>query len=67
MQNSQLLWDWLQEGANVYVCRDASHMGKDVYATLQKSIATEGNMSTECAQEYVTALKDQHRYHRDPY
>ena len=67
MQNSQLLWDWLQEGANVYVCGDASHMGKDVHATLQTIVEKEGGMSTVLAEEYVSGLKEQHRYHRDLY
>ena len=67
MQNSQLLWGWLQEGANVYVCGDASHMGKDVHATLQKIVEKEGGMSAQDADEYVTGLKEQHRYHRDLY
>lgn len=67
MQNSRLLWDWLQEGANVYVCGDASRMGKDVHATLQQIVEKEGQMSPQGAEEYVTALKEQHRYHRDLY
>jgi sulfite reductase (NADPH) flavoprotein alpha-component len=67
MQNSKLFWDWLKDGANVYVCGDASHMGKDVHATLQEIIRKEGNMSAECAEDYVSALKEQHRYHRDLY
>lgn len=67
MENSQLFWTWLQDGANVYVCGDASHMGRDVHATLHKIVAEEGNMSAECAKEYVTALKEQSRYHRDLY
>jgi sulfite reductase (NADPH) flavoprotein alpha-component len=66
-QNARLLWDWLQEGANVYVCGDASHMGKDVHATLRKIVEKEGGMSARDAEEYVTALKEQHRYHRDLY
>jgi sulfite reductase (NADPH) flavoprotein alpha-component len=67
MQNSQLLWDWLQQGASVYVCGDASQMGKDVHATLRKIVEKEGRMSLQGAEEYVTALKEQHRYHRDLY
>ena len=67
MQNSQILWDWLQEGANVYVCGDAAHMGKDVHATLRKIVEKEGGLSAQDAEEYVTVLKEQHRYHRDLY
>lgn len=67
MQSSQLLWDWLQKGATIYVCGDASHMGKDVHATLRRIVEKEGGMPADQAEEYVTALKEQHRYHRDLY
>ena len=67
LQNSRLLWDWLEDGASVYVCGDASHMGKDVHAALRQTVANEGRMSAESADHYVATLKDQHRYHRDLY
>jgi sulfite reductase (NADPH) flavoprotein alpha-component len=67
IQNSHVLWDWLQDGASVYVCGDASQMGKDVHATLRKIVEKEAGMSAQGAEEYVTALKEQHRYHRDLY
>lgn len=67
IENSRLLWDWLQDGASVYVCGDASHMGKDVHVALRKIVEKEGAMSTESADHYVVALKEQHRYHRDLY
>lgn len=66
-QNSRLFWDWLQEGANVYVCGDASHMGRDVNAMLLKIVEKEAGVSPSQAEDYVTELKEQHRYHRDLY
>lgn len=65
--NSRLLWNWLQDGASVYVCGDAEHMGKDVHVTLRKIAEQEGSMSAESADHYVASLKEQHRYHRDLY
>lgn len=67
MEQSRLFWQWLQEGASVYVCGDASRMAKDVHNTMQKIVEHEGGMSHEMAEEYVSYLKDQHRYHRDVY
>lgn len=67
LEQSQMFWSWLQEGASVYVCGDASRMAKDVHAAIQNIVATQGGMSTEAAEEYVQVLKDQHRYHRDVY
>jgi sulfite reductase (NADPH) flavoprotein alpha-component len=58
---------WLQEGANVYVCGDATRMAKDVNAMLHTIVQRQGSLSADAANEYVQQLKDQHRYHRDVY
>lgn len=67
IQNAGLLWNWLEEGATIYVCGDASRMAKDVHSTLCTIVEKQGEMKAEQAQEYIAALKDQHRYHRDVY
>lgn len=67
IENAAMFWNWLEAGATVYVCGDASRMAKDVHAALCKIVATQGGVSAEKAEEYVAALKDQHRYHRDVY
>jgi sulfite reductase (NADPH) flavoprotein alpha-component len=67
MEQSRLFWQWLQDGATVYVCGDASRMAKDVHSTMLKIAQQEGAMSSEAAEEYVGRLKEQHRYHRDVY
>ena len=67
LENAPTVWSWLQDGANLYVCGDASRMAKDVDATLHTIVEQQGGMNTDAAQEYVDALKDQHRYHRDVY
>lgn len=67
MEQSRLFWQWLQEGASVYVCGDASQMAKDVNAALRRIAEQEGGMSQERAEEYLAHLKDSHRYHRDVY
>ena len=61
------LFRWLQKGASLYVCGDASRMAKDVDATLHEIVQKEGSMDLDAASEYVQQLKDQHRYHRDVY
>lgn len=61
------LFDWLEDGASLYVCGDASRMAKDVHAALHRIVETHGSMSPDAAQEYVSALADNHRYHRDVY
>lgn len=67
LEQAPLFWSWLQDGASVYVCGDASRMAKDVHGALQAIVQTQGGMSTMAAEEYVDALKEQHRYHRDVY
>jgi sulfite reductase (NADPH) flavoprotein alpha-component len=67
LENSRELWAWLQDGASVYVCGDASRMAKDVHAALHKVAEMEGSMTPEAAEAYVAALKDDNRYHRDVY
>lgn len=61
------LWSWMQDGASIYVCGDASRMAKDVDAALHSIVEKQGGMGEEAAQEYVQAMKDEHRYHRDVY
>ena len=67
MEQAPLFWSWLQDGASVYVCGDASHMAMDVHATLLAIVAKQGEMPMEAAEEYVHTLKEEHRYHRDVY
>ncbi|MCX5542997.1 bifunctional nitrate reductase/sulfite reductase flavoprotein subunit alpha [Paraburkholderia sp. CNPSo 3076] len=61
------LWAWLQEGAHLYVCGDASRMAKDVDAALREVVAGHGGMSAEAAHDYVSALGRDKRYLRDVY
>lgn len=67
LENAAQVWSWLQEGASVYVCGDASRMAKDVHAAFCRVVEEQGAMSAQAAQEYVAGLKESHRYHRDVY
>jgi sulfite reductase (NADPH) flavoprotein alpha-component len=67
LEQAPQFWAWLQEGAAVYVCGDASRMAKDVDTALNAIVETQSGMSHDDAKEYVRNLKDEHRYHRDVY
>ena len=67
LEQAPQFWSWLQEGAGIYVCGDASRMAKDVDTTLHTIVEQQGGMSHDNAKEYVSRLKDEHRYHRDVY
>ena len=61
------LWAWLEAGAHVYVCGDASRMAKDVHAALLRVIESAGGRTPEAAAEYVDTLAASRRYQRDVY
>jgi sulfite reductase (NADPH) flavoprotein alpha-component len=61
------IWSWLQDGAVIYVCGDATHMAKDVDAALQAIIAKHGRRSAAQAQLEMHALAADGRYLRDVY
>jgi len=67
LEQAAQLWSWMQEGASLYVCGDASRMAKDVDAVLHTIAEKQGGMDYEAAQDYMQTLKDEHRYHRDVY
>ncbi len=61
------LWSWLEAGAHLYICGDASRMAKDVDAALHALIEKHGSLTPEATKEYVTRLKAGKRYQRDVY
>ncbi len=66
-EHGRTLFDWLEGGAHLYVCGDATRMAKDVQAALLDAIATHGGKSTDDANEYLNTLQAQGRYSRDVY
>lgn len=60
------LYDWLQNGAHLYVC-GAIAMGKDVHAALLDIVAAHNGGDAEAAAEYLTSLQTGGRYSRDVY
>ncbi|WP_339415998.1 bifunctional nitrate reductase/sulfite reductase flavoprotein subunit alpha [Pseudomonas sp. RL_105y_Pfl1_103] len=61
------LWRWLQDGAKLYICGDASHMAKDVDQALRQVAQTHGGLGVEAAVDYWRQLSEQKRYLRDVY
>ncbi|MEB8090316.1 assimilatory sulfite reductase (NADPH) flavoprotein subunit [Staphylococcus saprophyticus] len=66
-QQSELFYQWLQDGAAIYVCGDEKHMAKDVHDTIRSVIEQEGDMSEADAEAYLTEMKQEKRYQRDVY
>ncbi|MEP6485339.1 MAG: assimilatory sulfite reductase (NADPH) flavoprotein subunit [Rudaea sp.] len=66
-RRGRALFDWLEGGAHVYVCGDATHMAKDVHAALREVIVEHGGKSVEDAEAYLSQLAADRRYCRDVY
>jgi sulfite reductase (NADPH) flavoprotein alpha-component len=61
------LWQWLEDGAEVFVCGDKERMAADVDRELHAIVETVGRRSPDEAREYIDALKRVKRYKRDVY
>ncbi|NOT86865.1 MAG: assimilatory sulfite reductase (NADPH) flavoprotein subunit [Lysobacter sp.] len=66
-EHGRELFSWLEGGAHLYVCGDATRMAKDVHAALLAVIAEHGAKSAEDANDYLNGLQSQGRYARDVY
>ena len=68
LENAEEIWKWIDaDGAQIFVCGDASRMAKDVDAALLKIVGTAGGKTMEEAALYVEELKKTKRYKRDVY
>ncbi|MGX2992821.1 sulfite reductase subunit alpha [Streptomyces sp. JNUCC 64] len=66
-EQSRELYGWLEDGAHVYVCGDASRMAKDVEATLLHVIGEQRGRGDDDAAQYLAELRRSKRYVRDVY
>ncbi|UXA16196.1 bifunctional nitrate reductase/sulfite reductase flavoprotein subunit alpha [Mycobacterium sp. SMC-4] len=61
------VWRWLEDGAHLYVCGDATRMARDVDDALTRIISTHGRMDTDSARAYKRQMVADKRYLRDVY
>ena len=61
------LYAWLESGAHLYVCGDASRMAIDVHAALRDVVVQHGGKNVEDAEAYLQNLANERRYLRDIY
>lgn len=61
------VYQWLEDGAHVYVCGDMNHMAKDVHETLKQIHIEFGGLSEEQAETELEQLIANGRYQRDVY
>ncbi len=60
-------FDWLQNGAYIFVSGDAQHMAKDVDAMIHRIVQQFGNLNEVEAKNYVKALRTSKHYVCDVY
>ncbi|MCX5041724.1 bifunctional nitrate reductase/sulfite reductase flavoprotein subunit alpha [Aldersonia sp. NBC_00410] len=61
------LWSWLQDGAHLYVCGDASRMARDVDEALLEIAEVHGKLDRDAALAFKKRLTSEKRYLRDVY
>lgn len=61
------VWQWLQDGAHLYICGDAERMAKDVHQALIEVAMEFGGLSADDAAAYLDELRSQKRYQKDVY
>jgi len=66
-ENAANFYEWLEQGAVIYVCGDEKSMAADVDATIHRIIEQQGQKTSEQAKALVQELKQQKRYQRDVY
>jgi sulfite reductase (NADPH) flavoprotein alpha-component len=67
LERADELLSWLDDGAHLYVCGDASRMAKDVHAALIEVCARRHGGDAERASEALAGLQTEGRYQRDVY
>ncbi|MDP2573274.1 assimilatory sulfite reductase (NADPH) flavoprotein subunit [Vibrio penaeicida] len=67
LEHAEQMWQWIQDGAYIYVCGDATRMAKDVNDALVSVAKEHGGLSQEKAEEFINDLRKAKRYQRDVY
>ena len=65
--NGAELFDWINNGASIYVCGAKEPMSDDVEDTLMQIVEKFGNKTIEQAVQFVEQLKEDGRYLKDVY
>ncbi|QCI22865.1 assimilatory sulfite reductase (NADPH) flavoprotein subunit [Buchnera aphidicola] len=66
-ENGKEIWSWIEEGAEIYICGNASKMAKDVEKALLDIITENSGLNLENAHEFLNNLRFKNRYKRDVY
>lgn len=66
-EQAQEVYEWLEQGAVVYVCGDEKTLAVSVEQALTTIIEQQGGKTQQEARDYIQNLRAQQRYQRDVY
>nr|WP_319399383.1 assimilatory sulfite reductase (NADPH) flavoprotein subunit [uncultured Carboxylicivirga sp.] len=67
LEKAQEVYNWLEQGAYIYVCGDKDYMAKDVRAAFVEILSKQGNISETEAEKKLLELRKLKRYQEDVY
>ena len=67
LEKATELYEWINDGASIYISGTKDPMSKDVENTLLQIIEEQGKKTKEEAKEYLERLKKNGRYEKDVY
>ena len=67
IEKQKEVFEWLKNGASIYLCGDMKQMAHDVQNTLLRIFETQGGLTEEKALEYLKTLKKEKRFQTDVY
>lgn len=67
LEKSSEVWEWLLNGAFIYVCGDKKRMATDVHLALLDIVRKEGKMDINKAKAFLNQLSTEKRYQKDVY
>lgn len=66
-ENAAELYQWLDEGAHIYLCGDMNGFANDVQEALAQVVAEQGKMTIGEAETYLEELQNSKRFQMDVY
>ncbi len=66
-ENAKEFFNWIEEGAVIYVCGDKDKMASDILKTIEKIVKNHAKLTGTDAIKYVKSLRQNKRYLEDIY
>lgn len=67
LEQAASVYDWIEQGATLYICGDINNLAKDVHHTLIQIISEQAGKSLKEAEAQLDNMKISKKYQRDVY